>query len=84
MSASQHIDPTTSSIPSPRGLVWPSSGGSKHENVGGTLWALARLQMLSPKAAIVAMSERIVRGVGGVEMEVEVDFGSEDAVAERE
>lgn len=58
MSASQHSDPTMSSMPNPRGLVCPSSGGSKHEYVGAA--ALATLQMLSPRARNVAMSERMM------------------------
>ena len=56
-SASQHSGPTTSSMPSPRGLVWPSSGGSKHEKVG----AAALAPQTSPRAtARDAMSERMV------------------------
>ena len=46
-------------MPSPRGLLWPSPGGSKQEYVGGAAWAL----QTSPRAtamATVAMSARMI------------------------
>ena len=46
MSASQHSSSTTSSKPSPRGLVWPSPlGGSKQEYLGA-----AFVQPIRPSA----------------------------------
>lgn len=55
-SASQHSASTTSSNPSPRGLVWSASGGSKQENVGAAL-----AQQTNPRAmARDPMSERMM------------------------